>query len=163
MSMFTLYFLVKLDALISILGWISFVVFVCLTVAVIILLSLNGFDSDLNSNSEKIKDRTDRFKKAIKLPLIVCIITAFLNFMLPSTKEVAFIYIVGSLSQTEQAKNLGNKVLTSAEKITGNVVNTAEGLTQIPDKALQILNNKVNQYLEDQMKKIEEKTKNEHI
>lgn len=158
MSMFTLYFLVKLDALISIFGWISLVVFVCLIASVIILLFLNGVDHD-DGCSEAIKDRTDKFKKSIKLPLIVCIATAFLNFMLPTTKEVAFIYVVGSLSQTEQAKNIGNKVLNSAEKITGNVIDTAEGLTRIPDKALQILNNKVNEYLEDQMKKIEGKAK----
>ena len=133
MSALTLYFLVMLDHIqvffivMCVLGWIYIVVS-----AVLIPVTID---------CEASEEITNFFKKSVKLGIPFIIVWTFITTMIPSTKQVAFIYIVSSLSQNKIVQDIGQKSL------------------QIPDQALDILNTKMNEYLDDMKKEAEEKTK----
>jgi hypothetical protein len=75
----------------------------------------------------------------IMLPIIICF--SFVISMIPSTKQVAFIYIVGTMSQNKIVQDIGEKSL------------------QIPDKALEMLNIKMDEYLKEMKGEIKEAVK----
>lgn len=151
MSMLTLYFLVKLDSLVSFLGWnVLFSVILFLVIFYFFMhnnvIKLKKID-DLNyffseNKEERKKELINAFNEAnipIKKKLQKCFIlfisVLFLYKAVPTTKEVAFIYIVGTLSQSETAHTIGREA------------------AKIPEKAMQILN----YHLEDYMKQFNSK------
>lgn len=126
MSALTLYFLVMLDSIktlgivIMSAGWCAYVIYL---VAVLMAICVDD-KGDLIAPCKK--------NTKIWVPILTLI--TFITFMIPTTKQVAFIYIASTLSQNKIVQDIGEKSL------------------QIPDKALEILNLKMNEYLDDMKK-----------
>ncbi|OQA66287.1 MAG: hypothetical protein BWY36_00919 [Candidatus Diapherotrites archaeon ADurb.Bin253] len=151
MSMWLLYFLVKLDAIGSMFGWFTFISVIVLVAYIIYKLFTIQSIADRNymRGDEKIEDfkaqkKADgdkafaELKKGIMKYSMISLMFILLTVLIPSTKEVAFIYVVGKLSQTTEVQNMAK-----------NSLHVAENATKIPDKALEILNLKMNEYLEE--------------
>lgn len=153
MSMLTLYFLVKLDAIVSMFGWlIASVVISGIIFFIYKLVEISGIADKSYSDSPRDVDRKvfdaekkalgekeiANMKKGVKKFAVATFACVFLFVMTPNTKEVAFIYVVGKLSQTSQVQNMAK-----------NTLNIAENVTAIPDKAVEILNIKMNEYLNE--------------
>lgn len=85
----------------------------------------------MNKDDEK---QLSQFKKWIIRLIVFTMFFSVLIIFIPSTKEVAFIYLGGKL----------------ADYGSNN-----EDLKQIPDNAIKMLNNKMEQYLEEQKKEID--------
>jgi Na+/melibiose symporter-like transporter len=133
MSMWLLYLLVKLDSLSAMFGW----VLVLIIVSSLISVPCYMFMKDYIYGEEEYLAFNSKYKKfllRIMLPLFILFTLIFT--MLPTTKEFAFIYIVGKLSQNKQIQNIGE-----------NAIN-------IPDNALEILNLKMNEYVVEMKKDI---------
>ena len=134
MSMLTLYFLVMLDSIgnffvgMTLVGWGLIIVFFIISYAAVDC----GGDED---HWKKIRSRL--FKVFSPIVMLLTLIAT----LIPSTKQVAFIYVVGSLSQNKIVQNIGTQSL------------------QIPEKALEILNVKMNSYLEDMKQEALKETK----
>lgn len=87
--------------------------------------------SFMNKDDEK---QLSQFKKWIIRLIVFTMFFSVLIIFIPSTKEVAFIYLGGKLA---------------------DYGSNSEDLKQIPDKAIKMLNNKMEQYLEEQKKEID--------
>lgn len=85
--------------------------------------------SFMDKDDEK---QLSQFKKWIIRLIVFTMFFSVLIIFIPSTKEVAFIYLGGKL----------------ADYGSNN-----EDLKQIPDNAIKMLNNKMEQYLEEQKKR----------
>lgn len=133
MSALTLYFLVMLDSIYTFCIILSVILWIWSAVSII---GTGISIADDLENTVKIF-----WKKCLKISTTLSIIWTFIACMIPSTKQVAFIYVVSSLSQNKIVQDIGQKSL------------------QIPDKALDILNTKMNEYLDDMKKEAEEKAK----
>jgi hypothetical protein len=121
--MFVLYLLVKLD---SIQG-----LFIGLSVGsgIIAFCLVMFYAVTEGEASQKIYDTCKWYRNRIFIPLFI--FSIILATLLPSTKETAFIYLASKITQSEQAQSMGK-----------NLIN-------IPDKALEIINIKMNEYLND--------------
>lgn len=123
MSMLTLYFLVKLDCIQGLFIGLfigSGFILVCL---MIVYLVTEG------EASQKVYDTCKWYRNRIFLPLFI--ISLLMAIFIPSTKETAFIYLASKITQSEKAKNMGEKFI------------------DIPDKILDIVNIKTNEYIND--------------
>lgn len=134
MSMFTLYILVKMDSIKNFVGIIG--------IALLVVVILTMLISFINGCIEDSVTSINIYKKAKRIYLPISLVLTMIFVLLPSTKEVAFIYIVGKLSQNNIVKNIGDNAL------------------QIPDKALQILNLKMNEYLEEMASDVKQTAEN---
>lgn len=133
MSMFTLYMLLKLDA---IRGFFVGAFLISGVVLFFVILEYCIFVVELKELQKK------HLKKLIKISLSIFIISSIVIPIMPSTKEMAFIYVASKISNTEKGKNIG------------------ENMLNIPDNALEIVNIKMKEYLEDIKKEtIKEVTK----
>ena len=128
MSALSLYFLVMLDNI------DNFFIIVTSVLAVAIFICI-AFPTMENNRL------TEFSKKVIKIWVPILGILTFITIMIPSTKQVAFIYIVSNLSQNKIVQDIGEKSL------------------QIPDKALEILNMKMNEYIDDMKKEAVDEAK----
>lgn len=138
MSALTLYFLVMLDNIITFISivcfvsWLGFIIYA--SILCVFIQSLNDKESYHGFTEEDITQRSNLRKsrnKVIKWGLTISIFITGIYCMIPTTKQVAFIYIASTLSQNKIVQDIGEKSL------------------QIPDKALEILNLKMNEYLDD--------------
>lgn len=136
MSMLTLYFLLKLDAIIGLFIGIL-VASVIFTIVYMTVRATQIVDYSTASKEEDDWRKYRQFiiKKCIPVILVIIIIT----IAIPNTKEMAFIYVASKVTQSNRAKRIGEKAL------------------DMPEKALDILNKKMNEYLEDQIKNKTEK------
>jgi hypothetical protein len=133
MSMLTLYFLVKLDSLSIFFGWNVFILtIITITVGFSFLYFKIESNNDCwNSTTiEDYKDKADQLRGYLKKFFISWFIVFFIFMAIPTTKEIAFIYVVGTMSQAESSKRIGEEVV------------------KIPEKALQILNYQLDEYME---------------
>ncbi len=87
--------------------------------------------SFMDKDDEK---QLSQFKKWIIRLIVFTMFFSVLIISIPSTKEVAFIYLGGKLA---------------------DYGSNSEDLKQIPDNAIKMLNNKMEQYLEEQKKEID--------
>lgn len=123
--MFLLYLMVILDKLsngfifLMVLGWVCVLGYIVVRA---VRASSDGMDSEEDSAA---------WKKMCKFGLPIMTVWTLITCMIPSTKQVAFIYVVGKMSQNKIIQGIGEKSL------------------QIPDKALDILTIKMNQYLDE--------------
>ena len=143
MSMFLLYLFVMLDNI----GTWFFIIALCGFfggavgyVVCLIYISFRRNDDkpyDVTPDvwNEKLKEDTS-FQKVLKLRsnffkamIIIPIVFGTLTTFMPSTKQMAFIYIVSHISQSDVANRIANNAVA------------------IPDKALEMLNVKTRQYL----------------
>jgi hypothetical protein len=139
MSMFLLYLFTMLDSIgwffvvLSIVGWIAFAI---ITITLGCACGENDFDTKEND-----VDWVKYFKKCftIFLPSVLCL--NLITVLVPSTKQMAFIYIVGKMSQKKVVQDIGDKAL------------------QIPDKALEVLNIKMEEYLSSMKSEVDKKVK----
>ena len=126
MSMVTLYTLVKLDGIANMFLALALISTVVAVIWFIVRLASNdicGYDEEAQIKLEK------KATKGFRIFVALAIIGIIFTNMIPSTKEVAFIYVVGKLSQSTMAKKVG------------------EQAEQVPEKAMMILNAKMNEYL----------------
>ena len=117
--MFTLYLFVMLDNI----GVLSVVLSFALVGTFFILISIF-----VEVKKEELKNKIKSLMKKVFAFAIFFILMATL---LPNTKQMAFIYIVSNLSQNEQVKGIGEKAI------------------KIPDKALEVLNLKLDEYMKE--------------
>lgn len=146
MSMWTLYLLVKLDSLVSFLGWNVFFIILILggmgiyTLCIVIsqnpdssaISGWRGTDryDDIKSEALIAYDaKINSIRNIITKFSILFLTILFLYKAVPTTKEIAFIYIVGKMSQAESAQRIGDEAI------------------KVPEKALQILNYHLDDYL----------------
>ena len=142
MSMITLYFFVMLDSINTMMGVLcgasAFGGGVGFIVCVAYLSYINDnrpYDMTSKDYTKFLKEdesylNTIKMKKAFFKVMIICpIIFGLLATLLPTTKQMAFIYIVAHMSQSEVANKIGEKAVA------------------IPDKALEVLNIKLDEYL----------------
>lgn len=141
MSALTLYFLVMLDNIITFIGVICAISWVVFAIYATIMCALVNMKSEYEESSRfleedkiKISNLRKSRNKVIKWGLAISIFITGIYCMIPTTKQVAFIYIASTLSQNKIVQDIGEKSL------------------QIPDKALEILNLKMNEYLDDMKK-----------
>ena len=130
MSMFKLYLFIKLDYFIKFFDFISTMLIICFFIYLMFKLFqiMNDLaDDELDQNIFFKNIRNKAFK--IFTPLIL--ITIFIQYSIPTTKEMAFIYIVGKMSQNKTIENIAEKSLN------------------IPDKALEVLQIKMDEYLKE--------------
>jgi len=130
MSMFKLYLFIKLDYFIKFFDFISTMLIICFFIYLMFKLFqiMNDLaDDELDQNIFFKNIRNKAFK--IFTPLIL--ITVFIQYSIPTTKEMAFIYIVGKMSQNKTIENIAEKSLN------------------IPDKALEVLQIKMDEYLKE--------------
>jgi len=133
MSMWTLYFLVKLDSLVTFFGWIFGVsLFATLCFLGVYIINLLESGEGLNSEPTRIthKEKAEKMLPKLKKFSIITSIMFFTLLAVPTTKEIAFIYVVGNMSQAESTKRIGEEAI------------------KIPEKALQILNYQLEEYME---------------
>lgn len=126
MSALSLYFLVMLDSIISFFG------IVCATSWLLTLILVIVFT---------VLEIPKLVKRTVIIGISISLFATLIYNMIPSTKQVAFIYIVSGLSQNKIVQDIGEKSL------------------QIPDKALEILNMKMNEYIDDMKKEAVDKAK----
>jgi len=129
MSMFKLYLFIKLDYVIKFFDFISTTLIICFFIYLVFKI-IQIFSDDDNELDQKIffKDLKNKVFK-IFVPLIL--ITVIIQYLIPTTKEMAFIYIVGKMSQNKTIENIAEKSLN------------------IPDKALEVLQIKMDEYLKE--------------
>lgn len=127
MSMFTLYMLLKLDAI---------QIFFAVLMAVSIITVVFSFVALSIEPPEALP------KKLIKIFVSLSIIFGIIITIIPSTKEMAFIYVVSKLSQNEHVQGIAEKSLA------------------IPDNALEMLNIKMNEYLNEMKEEVKKEVKN---
>lgn len=135
MSMFYLYLLVKLDSLKDILMFLG--------IAPLVVAGVIIFFAVLMMVDVHISDDTfvSILKKSGYIVLPICTTLVIISNLLPSTKEMAFIYIASKITQSDAMKKVED----------------------IPSKAIDILNIKMNEYIKDITKEAEaaEKIKKE--
>jgi Na+/melibiose symporter-like transporter len=130
MSMLTLYFLVKLDSLVGFFGWmLFFIVLILIFFSIFALMYHISEDQTCRDDKKEIRIKKIALLSRMKKIGILFIIVLFLFKAIPTTKEVAFIYIVGTMSQSESSKRIGEEAV------------------KIPEKALQILNYQLDEYM----------------
>ena len=127
MSALSLYFLVMLDNIVTFFGVVCATSWI-LTLALILVFA--------------VLEMPLLIKKVTIIGISISLFTTFIYNMIPTTKQVAFIYIVSNLSQNKIVQDIGEKSL------------------QIPDKALEILNMKMNEYIDDMKKEAVDEAKN---
>lgn len=125
MSIGLLYLFVKLDVIVG-----TFIILSAL------LLVVGVFTVAITVAEYSDMGYEDQYRKLMgivfKILLPIFIISSLFAILLPTTKEVAFIYIASKVTNSDKAKNMADKAL------------------QIPDKALDILDNKMNEYIKEQ-------------
>lgn len=119
MSMFTLYLFVMLDNIGVLSVIFSFVLAVAFLILIICLEDAIG------------EEYKNKIKSLMKKVFAFAIFFILMATLLPNTKQMAFIYIVSNLSQNKQVKGIGEKAI------------------QIPDKALEVLNLKLDEYMKE--------------
>jgi len=129
MSMFMLYLLVKLDYIQGLFIGLSVMSGIAIFCLIMVYAVTEG------DASQKLYDTCRKYRNRLFIPLFI--IFLFMAILIPTTKETAFIYLASRITQSDQAKNMG------------------QNLINIPDKALEIVNIKMNEYIND----IKEETK----
>lgn len=128
MSMVSLYFFVMLDSIIK-----FFAMGVVFLILAAVWFYINGFVSaDCVSDEKLATNFIIQGKKRMKISIFFAVLFFMITTFIPSTKKMAFIYIAGKVSQNEKVQ-------------------------QIPEKALDILNLKMNEYLKEMQKEVEGK------
>jgi hypothetical protein len=140
MSMLTLYFLIKLDAILFIMGITAFVCFVWgFLIWVKSCISIDSIKSNINKRGrevknegeEKIREIKKKSRKLISRFVTIGIIFFIVAAMIPNTKQVAFLYIVNKMDKAGKVDKIGDQMI------------------ELPDKALQVLNLKLDEYIND--------------
>jgi len=120
MSTTSLYFIVLLDGIKNLFQGLV-IICILLTIALLIILACIYEDA-------KIKTKL-LFRKYIIISTITCLIISTIYVFIPTTKQVAFIYMAEKISNNEDAK-------------------------QIPQNSIKFLNLKLQEYIKDQEIKI---------
>ncbi len=140
MSHIVLYFIVKLDTIIGVLGGIAVVSWVSFC-AVAIIYAMQYSEAKDYNNCDYRNEQLEQIKplRSVrkKLMVIAIIATVFATF-LPNTKQLAFIYITPK----------------AVDAITGN-----EELMKLPNSAFKLLNAKMEEYIAESLAKTEKEKK----
>ena len=119
MSSFELYFLLMLDSLHDLVFWSGLIIIIFCALFAIVLCF--GLIEDIFS----IEDVGSFFKK-VKNPIIsVFLIGPFLfcsSFFIPSTKQMAVIYLLPKLINNQKIQDIGNDTLNILERLTKDYI-----------------------------------------
>jgi len=129
MSMFKLYLFIKLDYVIKFFDFISTILIICFFIYLAFKI-IQILSDDCNELNPEIFFKNLK-NKVFKIFVPFILITVFIQYLIPTTKEMAFIYIVGKMSQNKTIENIAEKSLN------------------IPDKALEVLQIKMDEYLKE--------------
>jgi len=126
MSIGLLYLFMKLDVIVSIFTVIGITTLV-VGLFVAAAGAFIGYEEHSDKNNEDNQHYWNNYKKIVlKILLPILVVSSLFSVFLPTTKEVAFIYIASKITNNDKAKS-------------------------IPDKVLDILNNKMNEYIKEQI------------